>query len=81
MTMIGQWISLLAALLILFAYAAHQLGRMERTSLACLLLNLCGSATLTFFAIRARELGLSVMEGAWAAISLSALVVRGRRGA
>ncbi len=79
--MLGQWISLAGAAMVLFSYGAHQIGRLPREGLLYLLLNLFGSAILTFFAVRARELGLAVMEGAWAAISFSALVVRGRRRA
>lgn len=74
--MLGQAISLAAAGMILFAYAAHQLGRLRREGLVYLILNLAGSVVLTVFAARARQLGLIFMEGAWALISAAALARR-----
>ena len=74
--MLGQAISLAAAAMILFAYGAHQLGRMRRDGFAYLLLNLVGSIALTVFAARARQAGLIFMEGAWALISLASLARR-----
>ena len=71
--MLGQAISLAAAAMILFAYGAHQLGRMSRDGFAYLLLNLAGSLALTVFAARARQAGLTFMEGAWALISFASL--------
>jgi hypothetical protein len=72
--MLGQAISLAAAAMILFAYGAHQLGRMPRDGFLYLLLNLVGSVALTVFAARARQLGLIFMEGAWALISLLSIL-------
>ncbi len=74
--MIGQAVSLVAAAMILYAYGAHQLGRLERDRLLYICLNLAGSSILTAFAWQAGSAGLTVMEGAWAAISLAALVAR-----
>ena len=81
--MIGQAVSLLGAGMILFAYAAQQLGRLDRDSPLYLGLNLAGSCILTVVAIRTGSLGLTAMEGAWAAISLAALgfLIRNRRQA
>jgi hypothetical protein len=72
--MITQAVSLLGAAMILFAYGAHQLGRLERDGPLYLGLNLAGSCILTVVAIRTGSLGLTAMEGAWAAISLAALL-------
>lgn len=72
--MLGQIVSLGGAAMVLFAYGAHQTGRLPRESFLYLSLNLVGSATLTVFAIHARQAGLAVMEGAWAVISLAALL-------
>jgi hypothetical protein len=72
--MIGQLVSLAGAAMVLFAYGGHQLGRLPRESLLYLSLNLVGAAVLTVFAVRARQAGLAVMEGAWALISLAALL-------
>jgi hypothetical protein len=77
--MLGQAISLAAAAMILFAYGAHQLGRMDRDGFAYLLLNLAGSVALTVFAARARQAGLTFMEGAWALISAASLARRAAR--
>jgi len=75
--MVGQLISLCGAAMVLFAYGAHQMGRLSRQSLLYLSLNLVGAAILTVFALRARQAGLAVMEGAWAVISLVALLASG----
>jgi hypothetical protein len=72
--MLLQLISLGGAAMILAAYGGQQLGRMDRGGGLYLGLNLVGSAILTFSAICARSLGLSVLEGAWAMISLAALL-------
>ena len=71
--MIGQAISLVGAALILAAFAAQQAGRLKPSDAAYLGLNVVGSAILAYFAIEARSLGLSVLESAWALISLWSL--------
>ena len=71
--MIGQAISLVGAALILAAFAAQQAGRLNPTDAVYLALNFVGSAILAYFAIEARSLGLSVLECAWALISLWSL--------
>ena len=76
--MIGQAVSLFGAAMILAAFAAQQAGKLGREDLAYLLLNLAGSAILTYFAYQAGNAGLTVLEGAWAAISLVSLLRRGR---
>lgn len=71
--MIGQIISLVGAALILAAFAAQQAGSLKPDHAAYLALNFVGSAILAYFAIEARSLGLSVLEGVWAVISLWSL--------
>jgi len=71
--MIGQAISLVGAALILAAFAAQQAGRLQPSDAAYLALNFVGSAILAYFAIEAKSLGLSVLESAWAVISLWSL--------
>jgi hypothetical protein len=71
--MIGQLVSILGAAMILAAFAALQAGKMRSESAAYLALNLAGSAILTYFAVEARNLGLIILEGAWAVISLGSL--------
>ena len=77
--MIGQAVSLVGAAMILAAFAAQQAGKLGREDLAYLLLNLIGSAILTYFAIEAGNAGLIGLEGSWAVISLVSLMKRGRR--
>ena len=72
--MMGQVISLLGAALILAAFAAQQAGKLSSETAAYLVLNLVGSAILAYFAVQARNLGLIVLEGSWAVISLGSLV-------
>lgn len=73
-TLLTQVASVLGALLILAAYAAHQAGLMGRESLAYHLLNTLGAAVLCVVAIEAAQIGFILLEGIWAAISLVALV-------
>ena len=72
--MIGQAISLVGAALILAAFAAQQAGRLKPADAVYLALNFAGSAILAYFAIEAKSLGLSVLESAWALISLWSLM-------
>lgn len=76
-----QFASLLGAALILAAYAAHQAGRMRPDSLAYHALNAFGGLVLCVVAVDASQAGFIVLEGAWTAISLVALVRTARRGA
>lgn len=81
--MLAKFFSLIGAGLVLVAYAANQMGRLDARGYAYLGLNLAGGAILTFFAMRASDPGLILMEGSWVAISLGGLVyaviVRRRR--
>jgi hypothetical protein len=79
--MIGQLVSLVGAAMILAAFAAQQGGRLRPDGSAYLVLNLAGSAILTYFAVEARNLGLIVLEGAWAIVSLVSLARTARRPA
>ena len=71
--MIGQIVSLVGAAMILAAFAAQQAGRLAPTDGAYLVLNFAGSAILTYFAVQAGNIGLIVLEGSWAVISLWSL--------
>jgi hypothetical protein len=75
-----QFASLLGAALILAAYAAHQAGRMRPDSLLYHALNVLGGLVLCVVAVDASQAGFIVLEGAWTAISLAALVRTARRG-
>lgn len=71
--MIGQVVSLIGAAMILAAFGAQQAGKLRPEAPTYLALNLGGSLILTYFAVEARNLGLIVLEGSWAAISLVSL--------
>jgi len=68
-----QFVSLVGAVLILAAYAAHQAGRMGRDSLVYHALNAAGGLVLCAVALEARQIGFVVLEGVWTAISLAAI--------
>jgi hypothetical protein len=72
--MIGQMVSLVGAAMILLAFAGQQSGRLKSEDRAYLLLNLVGAAILTYFAVKAENLGLTVLEGSWTLISLWSVV-------
>lgn len=71
--MLPKILSLSGAFLVLVAYAANQMGRMDSRRQPYLLLNLLGGGILTFFALKARDPGLILMEGSWVAISLGGI--------
>jgi len=75
-----QAIQVAGALLILVAFAAAQLGRMNTHSLAYLWLNLVGSAILAVLAAVDSQYGFLLLEAVWAVVSLWSLVavLRGR---
>ena len=72
--MIGQIVSLVGAAMILLAFAGQQSGKLKPEDRSYLLLNLFGAAILTYFAVEARNLGLTVLEGSWTLISLWSVV-------
>ena len=80
--MIDKVVSLAGAAMILGAFAAQQAGRWSSSDRAYLVLNFVGSTILAYFAVLSGNLGLIVLEGAWAVISLwslsRALLGRGR---
>lgn len=71
-----QVISLIGAALILFAYASIQLGWLRSGQPLFNVLNLVGSAALTYVAVVESQLGFMVLEGTWAVLSAVALVRR-----
>jgi hypothetical protein len=78
-----QVVQVAGALLILAAFMAAQLGRLDTTSRAYLWLNLVGSLILAVLAAVERQYGFLLLEAAWALVSLGSLVAlrRGRRPA
>lgn len=75
-----QVLSFTGALLILVAYVGHQFNWMDAASKAYNLLNAAGSAILGYIALRPFQLGFTVLEWTWAAVSVYALwrAARGR---
>ena len=80
--MLAKVLSICGAGVVLVAYAANQMGKMDSRRYPYLLLNLVGGGILTYFAVRAGDPGLMLMEGSWVAISLGGIAwaaVRRRR--
>lgn len=77
--MIHQILSLIGALLILFAYGANQTGRLGPGHRGYNLLNLAGSLLLFWVAVADWRWGFMLLEGAWAGISVVP-IVRSRPG-
>jgi len=75
-----QIASFVGALLILVAYAGHQMGWMNPRSAAYNVLNAVGSAILLYIALHPFQIGFIVLEGVWTLISIYALA-RPRRTA
>lgn len=73
-TVFLQIISLVGALLCLFAYIGHQLNWLDSKKVLYNLLNVCGSGILVYIAFRPFQAGFILMEGVWLLVSLYALV-------
>jgi len=73
MDLTRQVISFAGALLILAAYAGHQMGWMNARRPAYNILNAAGSAILWWIAMHPFQVGFVVLEGVWTIISLWAL--------
>jgi len=69
-----QAFSFAGALLILIAYAGHQLGYMSAKKLWYNVLNAVGSGILAYIAFEPFQIGFVVLEVAWTLISLYVLV-------
>jgi hypothetical protein len=69
-----QSASFLGAMLILVAYAGHQMGWMNPRKATYNVLNAIGSAILGYIAFRPFQVGFVVLEMTWTVISLYARV-------
>jgi hypothetical protein len=76
-----QAVSVVGALLILLAFAANQLGRLDTSNLSYQIANFVGSGILTIVAVIEVQLGFILLEGTWALVSLWGIVtvLRGDR--
>jgi hypothetical protein len=72
-----QAVGLVGALLVLFPYAALQMGRMSRESRAFNALNFAGSSLLTWVAVVDARWGFILLEGVWALLSAWGMVRSG----
>jgi hypothetical protein len=64
-----QLIQIAGALLVLAAFTAAQLGRLDPYSRTYLVLNLAGSTVLSYLALAGRDWGFLLLEGVWALVS------------
>jgi hypothetical protein len=69
-----QIASFVGALLILVAYAGHQMKWMDPRKTGYNVLNAVGSAILAYIAFHPFQIGFVVLEVAWTLISVYALV-------
>jgi hypothetical protein len=69
-----QLVSVLGSLLVLVAYVASQFGYLSAKGLAYAFANIVGSGILAVVAALEAQWGFLVLEGAWASVSLVAVV-------
>jgi len=74
MDLTRQLISFVGALLILIAYAGHQIGWVNARRPLYNILNGVGSAILFWIALHPFQIGFIVLEGVWTVISVWALL-------
>jgi hypothetical protein len=77
---VDQVIQIAGAALILVAYVAAQLERLDPQSRPYLVLNLVGSIILAVLAASGSQWGFLMLEGAWAIVSALGLVALARKG-
>jgi NADH:ubiquinone oxidoreductase subunit 6 (subunit J) len=80
--MVYQIVSLVGAILILFAFGAQQLRKLDASTAAYQALNLVGGVCLWLSAMAARQYGFILLEGSWtiaSAYGLWMVVREGRR--
>jgi len=69
-----QLVSVLGSLLVLVAYVASQFGWLSVKGLAYAFANIVGSGILAVVAAREAQWGFLLLEGAWATVSIVAVV-------
>jgi hypothetical protein len=73
-SLVRQLASFVGALLILVAYAGHQLKWMDPRKAAYNVLNAVGSAILAYIAFHPFQVGFVVLEVTWTVISVWVLI-------
>jgi hypothetical protein len=73
---LDQSLQVFGAVLILIAFAAAQVNRLDQRSYPYLLLNLVGSAILAWLALETQQWGFVLLESVWAVVSLWGVVRR-----
>jgi len=68
-----QIVSVIGAILILYAYVALQVGRMQSESIWYQVLNLVGGAALLATALANWQWGFIILEGVWTGVSAAGL--------
>ena len=76
-----QIVSVLGSLLVLLAYVANQFGWLRATGIGYAFANIVGSGILAVIAALEEQWGFLLLEGAWASVSLVAVVGRGAKPA
>jgi hypothetical protein len=74
MSLVRQLASFVGAMLILFAYAGHQMKWMDSRKASYNILNAIGSGILAYIAFHPFQIGFVVLETVWALISIYALL-------
>lgn len=69
-------VEIVGSLLILVAFGASQLGRLDAHSVPYLVLNIAGSAVLAVIAAAQQSWGFLLLEGTWAIVSAASLAAR-----
>lgn len=69
-----DWIGFAGVAMILLAYVLNISGKTDRDHLAFILLNLVGASLACLASVLLDYLPFVILEGAWAAVSLAALV-------
>lgn len=73
-SLLRQIASFVGAMLILFAYAGHQMKWIDSNKPSYNILNAVGSGILAYIAFHPFQIGFIVLEGVWALISIYALL-------
>jgi hypothetical protein len=71
--MLMQAISICGAILILSAFASHQMKRLHAETVTYQLMNLAGGACLTVVAVASVQYGFILLEGTWTLMSAAGL--------